>query len=314
MADSRDEIRDVMLRYARFTDLGDHDAVGEIFTHGPFRSSLGSAHSGAQMAENRKRRLLLHDGSPGTRHMTTNIMVDVDEDAGTARARSYFTLFQATPTMRLRLLGSGRYYDQFERIDGGWWFTDRLTMLDTRGDLTQHIRGYEIGELPYDLEVLGPPIEEVSPMPVPDEVHAAVETLIFTYAERVDLGDFEGAGEVFAHGGRQFGTDGTPLGGPELAEALRSSFRLHDGSPRTKHVTTNVLIDPDEEAGTATARSYFAVTLATRELPIQIIAAGRYHDAFERVDGAWRFRSRVILLDHQDAIEHHVPAGSALHR
>lgn len=314
MTDSRDAIRDVMMRYARHTDLADHDTVGEIFAHGPFRSSLGSSHAGAEMAANRKRRILTHDGSPGTRHMTTNIMIDVDEDAGTARARSYFSLFQATPTMRLRLVGSGRYYDRFERIEGEWCFTDRLSMLDTRGDLSQHLLGYEAGDLPYDVPVLGPPLEELPPLPVPDDAHAAVETLIFTYAERIDLGDFDGAGEVFAHGGRQHGVDGTPLGGPALAEALRSGFRMHDGSPRTKHVTTNVLIEADEEAGAATARSYFTVTLATAELPLQIVAAGRYHDAFERVDGVWRFRSRVILLDHQGEIEHHVPPGSALLR
>ena len=314
MTNSRDAIRDVMMRYARFTDLGDYDTVGEIFTHGPFRSSLGSSHGGATLAANRKRRILSHDGSPGTRHLTTNIMIDVDEDAGAARARSYFTLFQATPTMRLRLIGSGRYYDRFERIDGEWWFSDRLSMLDTRGDLSQHILGYQVGELPYDLEVLGPPLEELPPMPVPADAHAAIETLIFSYAERVDLGDFEGAGELFAHGERRFGPEGTPLGGPALAEALRSSFRMHDGSPRTKHVTTNVLIDVDEEAGTATARSYFTVPQATREMPLQLIAAGRYHDAFERVDGVWRFRSRVILLDHQGEIGQHLSANAALHR
>ena len=149
---------------------------------------------------------------------------------------------------------------------------------------------------------------------MPEEAHAAVETLIFTYAERIDLGDFEGAGEVFAHGERRFGPDGTPLGGAALAEALRSSFRLHHGRPRTKHVTTNVLIEADEAAGTATARSYFAVSLATPELPLQIIAAGRYHDAFERAAGGWRFRSRVILLDHQGEIGQHLAPDAALHR
>ncbi len=314
MTESRDAIRDLMMRYARFTDLADHDTVGEIFAHGPFRSSLGSSHAGAEMAANRKRRILTHDGSPGTRHVPTNIMIDIDEAAGAARARSYFSLFQATPTMPLRLVGSGRYYDRFERIEGEWCFTDRLSMLDTRGDLSQHILGYQASELPYDVPVLGPPLEEIPPMPVPDELHAAVETLIFSYAERIDLGDFEGAGEIFAHGSRQHGPEGTPLGGPALAGALRSSFRIHDGSPRTKHVTTNVLIEPGEEAGTAAARSYFTVMQATRDLPLQIIAVGRYHDAFERVDGVWRFRSRVILLDHQGEIEHHVPPGSALLR
>ena len=314
MTDSRDAIRDLMMHYARLSDRGDYDAVGELFEHGPFRSTLGAALGGAELAANRKQRILSHDGKPGTRHLTTNVMIDVDEDAGTARARSYYTLLQATPSMPLRVVGCGRYYDRLERVDGQWRFADRLSLLDTRGDLSQHVAGFRPGELPYDVNAGGPPLEDLPPMPVPEDAHAAVETLIFTYAERVDLGDFEGAGEVFAHGERRFGPEGTPLGGPALAEALRSSFRMHDGNPRTKHVTTNVLIDVDEEAGTATARSYFTVPQATRELPLQLIAAGRYHDAFERVDGAWRFRSRVILLDHQGEIGQHLSANAALHR
>ena len=314
MTDSRDAIRDLMMHYARLSDRGDYDAVGELFEHGPFRSTLGAALGGAELAANRKQRILSHDGKPGTRHLTTNVMIDVDEDAGTARARSYYTLLQATPAMPLRVVGCGRYYDRLERVDGEWRFADRLSLLDTRGDLSQHVAGFRPGELPYDVNASGPPLEELPPMPVPEDAHAAVETLIFTYAERVDLGDFEGAGEVFAHGERRFGPEGTPLGGPALAEALRSSFRMHDGSPRTKHVTTNMLIDVDEEAGTATARSYFTVPQATRELPLQLIAAGRYHDAFERVDGVWRFRSRVILLDHQGEIGQHLSANAALHR
>ena len=32
-------------------------------------------------------------------------------------------------------------------------------------------------------------------------------------------------------------------------------------------------------------------------LPIQAILCGRYHDAFERVGGAWRFADRLILPD-----------------
>jgi len=32
-------------------------------------------------------------------------------------------------------------------------------------------------------------------------------------------------------------------------------------------------------------------------LPLQAILCGRYHDAFERVGGAWRFADRLILPD-----------------
>ena len=102
------------------------------------------------------------------------------------------------------------------------------------------------------------------------------------------------------------------LSGTALADALRSSFRLHDGRPRTKHCTTNVLIEVDEDAGNATARSYFTVTQATADLPLQVIAAGRYHDGFERVDGNWRFCSRTIYLDHEGVLGAHVPPNAAL--
>jgi hypothetical protein len=47
-----------------------------------------------------------------------------------------------------------------------------------------------------------------------------------------------------------------------------------DGTPRTRHVTTNIAIDADEEAGTAVSRSYFTVLQALPGLPLQPIAAG----------------------------------------
>src|SRR4029450_9181130 len=49
--------------------------------------------------------------------------------------------------------------------------------------------------------------------------------------------------------------------------ALRDAIILHDGVPRTKHVITNLTIEVDEAAGTATARSYFTVLQATAGLP-----------------------------------------------
>jgi hypothetical protein len=39
-------------------------------------------------------------------------------------------------------------------------------------------------------------------------------------------------------------------------------------------------------------RSCYTVLQATDTLPLQPIAAGRYLDEFERVDGVWRFSFR----------------------
>jgi hypothetical protein len=51
---------------------------------------------------------------------------------------------------------------------------------------------------------------------------------------------------------------------------LRDSLIVYvDGTPRTKHVTTNVAIEVDEEAGTAVSRSYFTALQALPDLALQ---------------------------------------------
>ncbi|MDR8731651.1 nuclear transport factor 2 family protein [Burkholderia pseudomultivorans] len=77
------------------------------------------------------------------------------------------------------------------------------------------------------------------------------------------------------------------------------------GTPRTKHVVANPIIEIDEAAHRATARSYYTVRQAVDGLPSQPVAAGRCHDAFERVDGAWRFAFRdYSRFDFAGALSH----------
>jgi hypothetical protein len=57
-----------------------------------------------------------------------------------------------------------------------------------------------------------------------------------------------------------------------------------------------VLLGTDDVAGAATSRSQYIVFQATDELPLQVIATGRYHDRFEYVDGRWRFAYRDYTL------------------
>ena len=85
-----------------------------------------------------------------------------------------------------------------------------------------------------------------------------------------------------------------------------AELRYDDGTPRTKHVTTNLAINVDEEAGTATARSYFTALQALPDLPLQTIVAGRYHDRFERRDGEWRFVDRRVRTDLVGDVSRHL--------
>jgi 3-phenylpropionate/cinnamic acid dioxygenase small subunit len=142
--------------------------------------------------------------------------------------------------------------------------------------------------------------------------YRAIENLIASYAELVDGGDFAEVGTLLADAA--FTGGGGSLTGRDAIEKMFHDMLIvyEDGTPRTKHVTTNVAIEVEEAAGTAVARAYFTVLQALPDLPLQPIAGGRYHDRFERCDGRWRFVERRVHLDLVGDVSRHLrrpPAG-----
>jgi 3-phenylpropionate/cinnamic acid dioxygenase small subunit len=139
----------------------------------------------------------------------------------------------------------------------------------------------------------------------------AIEKLIFTYAELIDHGDIAGLADLLS--AATIGVDGAAAGlrgREQIIDLFRSTVRLHDdGTPKTKHVTTNVQLDVDDGAGTATARSYFTVFQAATGLPLQPIVAGRYRDRFECRDGSWVFVERRFTTDLVGDVSRHLLAG-----
>ena len=123
--------------------------------------------------------------------------------------------------------------------------------------------------------------------------YRAIENLIATYAELVDDGDFAGVGILLADATFTGGA-GSVSGRDAIEKMLRDSLIVYDdGTPRTKHVTTNVAIEVDEEAGTAVSRSYFTALQALPDLALQPIVSGRYQDRFERRDGQLALRGEA---------------------
>jgi 3-phenylpropionate/cinnamic acid dioxygenase small subunit len=123
-----------------------------------------------------------------------------------------------------------------------------------------------------------------------------ITNLLYRYAECIDSGDLAGATALFEHAELRIGETET-TGAAGLRAFLMNMVILYpDGTPRTKHVTTNPIVEVDEEAGTATCRSYYTVLQQTDGFPLQPIVSGRYHDRFERVDGRWRFCYRDYTM------------------
>jgi SnoaL-like domain len=121
----------------------------------------------------------------------------------------------------------------------------------------------------------------------------AIANLVASYAFLNDDADIAGLGELFADAVCTL--DGTTARGSEEVETLaRTIINVGaDGRSTTSHEITNIMLDIDEQAGTAIGRAYWTLYLAVSGTPRQPVMAGRYHDRFERRGAAWRFAERT---------------------
>jgi hypothetical protein len=138
--------------------------------------------------------------------------------------------------------------------------------------------------------------------------HRALSDLIVLYASLVDVGDFAGVGALFARG--SFVGSGSAFHGAEqVSRMLANSVILYeDGTPRTKHVTTNITIQVT--GVTASSQAYVTVLQAAPGLALQPIAAGRYADRFTRTAGEWHFTERKVAIDLLGDVGHHLKSRS----
>lgn len=122
-----------------------------------------------------------------------------------------------------------------------------------------------------------------------------IANLLYRYAELMDGGRLEDAAALFRHAEIVLDPKSPPVDADALLDVWRTIVKLHeDGTPKTRHLVTNaqIMVDGDR----ASSRSSYTVLQATDRLPLQPILVGRYHDDFERADGAWRFRRRDYSL------------------
>lgn len=136
----------------------------------------------------------------------------------------------------------------------------------------------------------------------------AIRTLLYRYCELMDAGDFDGVAALFIDAKLTDESGAVIAEGREDALRLWSKgTRLHDGSPRTRHITANSIIDVDEAAGIATARSSYVVFQATDGLPLQPIITGRYRDKFAcGVERVWHFTERCFFVDQVGDLSNHL--------
>jgi 3-phenylpropionate/cinnamic acid dioxygenase small subunit len=140
--ESHHAITSLMYRYAEYIDAADFDSIGKLFANA-FMTNEGvdGTVDGAEAIANLYRRSnrVHDDGTLRTRHVTANVLIDIDEDSDTASAHSAFVVLQQTSALPLQPIATGRYHDRFARTGGEWHFVQRHIIVDHVGDVSEHL-------------------------------------------------------------------------------------------------------------------------------------------------------------------------------
>lgn len=140
--DDATAITNILHRYAECIDSGDFAGAASIFRRATVKAGGGAELVGAEAMEAHWQRWVrvYPCGTPRTKHVVTNVIIEFGDDGTTAATRSYYTVFQATDVLPLQPICSGRYHDTFAKDAGGWYLTSRdYTLMDLTGDLSQHL-------------------------------------------------------------------------------------------------------------------------------------------------------------------------------
>ncbi|MEZ7894249.1 MAG: nuclear transport factor 2 family protein [Thauera sp.] len=142
MSTSATEICNLLYRYAEAIDEDRLEDAAALFRHARIETGAAGPLDADGLLALWRKILVIHPcGTPRTRHLVTNPILDIDDAAGTARVSSCFTVLQATDDFPLQIIASGRYRDRFARIDGEWYLVERdYRQLDFTGDLSRHLR------------------------------------------------------------------------------------------------------------------------------------------------------------------------------
>ena len=143
-------IEALIYEYSYNIDEGDFEAHSAMFEDAeisivdPLTGALTSHNRGAE-EHLRHLRETVHtyeNGGLRTKHVTTNLTIEVSEDGTTASARSYITVLQGIPNrLPLQPIFSGRYEDSFVKRDGRWRFKERKIFADFVGEIGLHSSG-----------------------------------------------------------------------------------------------------------------------------------------------------------------------------
>ncbi|WP_438985489.1 nuclear transport factor 2 family protein [Aequoribacter sp.] len=138
------EIPNVLYRYGMCIDEAKFAEAAALFRHGHIALGGDVQISDPDKIEALWRSMVkTYDcGTSRTRHIITNPIIELADDALSAVVHSCWTVIQQTADFPLQMVASGRYRDEFHVIDGQWWFKEKAYLgIDLQGDMSAHLLG-----------------------------------------------------------------------------------------------------------------------------------------------------------------------------
>jgi SnoaL-like domain len=128
----------LMKEYCDSIDRGDLDACAALFRGGRW-GIAGNLAEGEIAVRAQLANVTLYDGQPRTRHLMSNVLIEVAADGAQATARSCLMVMQGVPPdFPLQPIFIGSYHDVFAREGEQWHFRERVIFPDLIGDLSRH--------------------------------------------------------------------------------------------------------------------------------------------------------------------------------
>ncbi|WEK02975.1 MAG: nuclear transport factor 2 family protein [Candidatus Devosia phytovorans] len=135
-----------------------------------------------------------------------------------------------------------------------------------------------------------------------DGSYAEITNLQHEFIETLDQRDYAGLAAMFSNGTLviarpDLAEPPSATGEPAVAQMLATTLPPPMATAFGRHIASNLIIEIDEDAGTATARMYTAAYLVVEGRPAHFLGAGRHQHRFVRNDGVWEFAEKVITGD-----------------
>jgi len=141
MSNVKNEILKLMNEYCYLIDAGDIEGFASLFDQGSFNvvGDPSGPDIGKSAVLETLQNVIMYDGVPHTKHVMSNVQIDMDESGVEASAQCYIILFQALPPdFPMQPIFGGHYRDRFVKTGSGWRFASRDISPDLIGDLSRH--------------------------------------------------------------------------------------------------------------------------------------------------------------------------------